>query len=736
MTTKTETPKIDRVDVGGVPEELLDNRWVNWRYEWRQNHRGEWKLTKVLRTPEGMAASHSDPQTWRSWEQVFDYALESGGALGIGRVLSADDPYFMLDLDNAYEDDKVKKWAEPWVKFAKAYHLYIEVSPSGTGLKIIGRGALPGSGRRKKILDANGEKIGEIECYDRLRFTTITGDNFGSLDTVGDGQDLVDRLHAEVFGPERQANDPGDWPGSLWSDEEVVRRACESERFRKAWGGDFTDYANDASSAEFAIANRISRFSRDPHQTERIMRGNKAIAREKWDEHKTYLFERTILNSKPDDDEFEDNARLISHPDRVSRVPVPNALGHQGHPSHGVEYSPIDIHAVEFCDRPRPQGSQPYLVADIMPENYPTVFFGDGGTLKSLLMGHIGQCVARGIPWMGHATKQTNVLMLDFELDHDTQSRRAYDTAAGMGHDSPPRGMYYVEGAGRRPADMFRYALNFCQQHGVGLVIIDSLGVALEGDAEASRDVIGFMREHVDKFRAAGITTLIVDHQGKLQTGERYQNKTQFGSAYKKHLSRSVFQVEKREGADGERKVTLRHTKTNFGRELEPFGVKVTWGHERIDIEPDELSQADLAEESTLTVSKRILLALEDGPAYPKELAETLSVEPKTVKNRLSDLRKSGKVEDMGQEHNQSRQVRLSQPPTMGVPRVPNPIRDGDGDTWIPDVLLEWLRGKEVCPGDQRQYEAWAETFNNTHPQQVSTRVLEAAAEAIRRERA
>lgn len=193
----------------------------------------------------------------------------------------------------------------------------------------------------------------------------------------------------------------------------------------------------------------------------------------------------------------------------------------------------------------------------------------------------------------------------------------------------------------------------------------------MEGDAEAARDVIGFMRAHVDQFRAAGITTLIIDHQGKLQTGERYQSKTQFGSAYKKHLSRSVFQIETRESTEEDRKITFRQTKTNFGPTLDPFGVKVTWEFEKITVEPDQLSQADLAEEESVRVIKRIITALEQGPKYPDEFAEALGVEVKTVKNRLSTLLREGKIEDTGEKHKQARQVSLASPT----------IRDGDGDT-------------------------------------------------------
>jgi DNA-binding Lrp family transcriptional regulator len=109
---------------------------------------------------------------------------------------------------------------------------------------------------------------------------------------------------------------------------------------------------------------------------------------------------------------------------------------------------------------------------------------------------------------------------------------------------------------------------------------------------------------------------------------------------------------------------------------MDPFGAKITFEHERITVEADELSQADLAEEATVNVSKRILIALENGPMFPSELQESLGVALKTVKNRLSDLKKSGRIKETGVTSGQAQQVALA-----GVPSVPIPIRDSTGDT-------------------------------------------------------
>jgi hypothetical protein len=108
-----------------------------------------------------------------------------------------------------------------------------------------------------------------------------------------------------------------------------------------------------------------------------------------------------------------------------------------------------------------------------------------------------------------------------------------------------------------RTRDVFAVALEHCKENGVGVALVDSSGVAMDGDMEGAKDVISFTREIIDQFRAIGTTVIIVDHQGKLQMGENYQSKTQYGSSYKKHLSRSVFQIEAREGDSDERRVTI-----------------------------------------------------------------------------------------------------------------------------------------------------------------------------------
>lgn len=298
-----------------------------------------------------------------------------------------------------------------------------------------------------------------------------------------------------------------------------------------------------------------------------------------------------------------------------------------------------------FMDMNPPTGERPYIVDGVLFKGFAGAIYGDGGTAKSMLMMHVAQCVARGVDWLGFDTVQTNVLYLDFELDGEEQSRRAYDIAAGMGYEGPPEGFYYLSAAGYPARAIFLHALTLCKKHNIGMVIVDSLGYALDGDAEASKDVLRFFREVEGCYRRESISLMIVDHQPK---GGNYQDRTMFGSVYKSNSVRSVFQVEPSEHDDGYVNLTLRHKKINFGPKLTPFGVKVTFGDNKVSVDERVLDDAELATETTVNARDRIKGVLAEGPMFPYEIENVTELDHGTVKNTISKLRKAGEVEDTG----------------------------------------------------------------------------------------
>lgn len=106
-------------------------------------------------------ASSTDRSTWTTYRM----AERSSAGAGLGFVLSAEDRLVCIDLDHALVHGQVLPWAREIVDQLPA--TYIEVSPSGEGLHVWGRGHV-GRGRRIRRGQA------AVEVYDRGRYICVT----------------------------------------------------------------------------------------------------------------------------------------------------------------------------------------------------------------------------------------------------------------------------------------------------------------------------------------------------------------------------------------------------------------------------------------------------------------------------------------------------------------------------------------------------------------------------------
>jgi hypothetical protein len=328
--------------------------------------------------------------------------------------------------------------------------------------------------------------------------------------------------------------------------------------------------------------------------------------------------------------------------------------------------------STRFVDIPDP-GPRRYILDGLMPEGYVTMVYGDGGVAKSMLALSLGLEFASGSGhWLGRELGEAGpVLYFDFELEAAEQRRRVYQLAQGLGLEAPPGNMRYLSALGLGIKKAFDTALTECQEHGVRLLVVDSLSIALEGDAEAAKDVIGFFREKLATFRAAGVTVLVIDHQSRSQKGENYTSKSAFGSVFKTNISRSVIQIVPVSQGDNERRVRLSHNKVNFGAQVKPLEACLTFTEKKVTVEGHEVDAAELAANEGMSTGQRILFALEEGPMYSEEIAESTGILEKTVKNKISELRKSGEVEYTGENKGQKKQVQLASrvPDTEGIGR-------------------------------------------------------------------
>lgn len=265
-----------------IPKELKAlPQWVCWRYETRDG-----KPTKVPICPQtGARASTTNSTTWSTFGEAT-LALEWGHHDGIGFVFADTDPFFMIDLDDARDIDMNLPWAD---EIVNRLPIYWEVSPSGSGLRGIGRGTLPAGGNRK----------GQIELYDRARFATITGQLLSGDEIGGDCTPILQGFHRELFEPVIAVATPvqSNPETPPMSDDEVLDRALNAkngDKLRKLLEGDTTDYTSQ-SEAEMACVGLLKFWTQDAEQIERILRLS-GLQRDKWDRNKTYI-DRTITNA-------------------------------------------------------------------------------------------------------------------------------------------------------------------------------------------------------------------------------------------------------------------------------------------------------------------------------------------------------------------------------------------------------------------------------------------------------
>src|SRR5829696_4345544 len=302
---------------------------------------------------------------------------------------------------------------------------------------------------------------------------------------------------------------------------------------------------------------------------------------------------------------------------------------------------------VRFVDLGEPEPPT-FVVEDLVPQGHSVLMHGGGGSAKSILAALLGISISSGnlSEFLDHIIlRQGPVLIIDFELDADEQHRRVKALCGGLGI-AVPDDLYYLSGLGMNTGEVFERAVKVCEKVGVVFAVIDSIGFAMRGDMESSRDVNAFFAEYVDPLRAIGVTPMIIDHQGKLQTGESYQRKTAFGSAFKEHRARSILQVEAVENNRdaGTLRVRIRHKKANFSARLEPFDVELTFGAGRIEVETVELTAASNASEEALSTTERIRLALTAGNKTSEELSEYTGLSRRYLQNILPNLEREGTV--------------------------------------------------------------------------------------------
>lgn len=292
------------VDVEGLPDELKDlPNWVAWKKEWYCG-----RPIKMPRNPRtGRTVSVLDAGTWSTLPDALASQIRADG---VGFVLT-DSPYIGIDIDDCMDGGRLQRKA--W-KVVERFGSYAELSPSGRGVHIIGRG--------KAVFHDGGSQWGRrqaglmgfksFEVYNSARYLTMTGRVLDGYESVADVQNVLDAMTAALW--PRQSAEQEPEPGEPDKQQEsgmhqnreqepleesfLLQQAGKGRRgewFRSLYErGELARYGGDHSRADMALLGELAFWTNgDALQMERLFSASALGRREKWRTRQDYR-ERTI----------------------------------------------------------------------------------------------------------------------------------------------------------------------------------------------------------------------------------------------------------------------------------------------------------------------------------------------------------------------------------------------------------------------------------------------------------
>ena len=181
-------------------------------------------------------------------------------------MLTKDDPYVGMDLDNSYDVDlgEHKPWAATLLAYLRC--AYLEVSPSRKGIHAIVLGNLPKDAQHKLAYEDGG-----VELYD-YHFLTFTGDVLPAsvaadeplLDQTYELQDLYDFVFPTMhYDDVPEQDDASTESSSPIDDHGILYKAITDPRhgehfWRCYFYGDTRPWGDDDSRADLALCGELA----------------------------------------------------------------------------------------------------------------------------------------------------------------------------------------------------------------------------------------------------------------------------------------------------------------------------------------------------------------------------------------------------------------------------------------------------------------------------------------------
>lgn len=234
-----------------IPIELREyKQWLWFKKIRKQDLKGKEKILKLPVSPISLKSDNwNNKEQWADFETAVNN-IESSGCDGLSFVLSRDDPFVCIDLDNVSRDMRER--------FFRDFHdTYIETSQSGKGLHIFVKG---------EIAQNFNNQVEKVEMYQENRCIAMTGDTH-KFENSGEGkviskQSELDKYY-KLFAPKdsiRKKILTYQRSNSVPETDKVIETMCMYNAKAKAlFEGSYT--SGDASKDDFGLLLFLNSFT-------------------------------------------------------------------------------------------------------------------------------------------------------------------------------------------------------------------------------------------------------------------------------------------------------------------------------------------------------------------------------------------------------------------------------------------------------------------------------------------
>jgi len=484
-------------------------RWAVWKAIWNESRQ---KYDKIPCSPQHYGLSTKKVADWGDFDTAAKVlSLNPTRYSGLGLVLTGLTGVVGIDLDNCRQDGQIAPWAKAIVETMGSY---TEISPSGTGLRILANGEFH--------TDWNNHDIG-IEMYSghTPRFLTITGDTKLARPMVAAQPQALQAL----FDGMRKSSLPTANVIPIEMPELVSELALPDvaempipEATRELLLHGPSDDVQDRSGALHAAGVHLYSAGYDDATVLSILVASQpvmdiALAHRRQDPDRAlqYLWLEHCQKAKPKATTPTD---VLSEFDDLSYDPEVVASAKKAAAAAVIHENRFNIETtVEFIVRRKAT----WLIKGVLPRANFGVFYGASGSGKSFFVFDLAAAIARGIDWRGNKTTKARVLWIAAEGQEDMR-KRVHGYCMAQGIDPGELDMKFISDAPdlRNLVDV-KALVKQIKKHGeFDLIVIDTLAQVMPGGNENSGEDMGMVMGHCKEItRLTGAMVTPVHHSGK-----------------------------------------------------------------------------------------------------------------------------------------------------------------------------------------------------------------------------